>query len=115
MTNNAAMNHVLCFTECFQFQEVPFIVSVSVLLGLYLGSGLLCRMCPSVLTTFSSMRFSVAGFMRCLIHLDLTLFMVIDMSLFSFFHVDMQLCQHYVKYAFFPFDIFLLLYQKSGV
>ena len=63
-------------------------------------------MCSSVLPTFSSVRFSVAGFMlRSLIHLDL-----------SFVHGHIQLCQHHLlnMLSFFHL-IFLLLYKKSGV
>ena len=46
-------------------------------------------MCTNVLPTFSSIRFSVAGFMlRSLIHLDSSLLCgVIDMGLFSFFYI----------------------------
>ena len=53
---------------------------------------------PSVLPTFSSMRFSVAGFMlRSLIHLDLS-FVHGDRygSIFILLHVDIQLCQHHL-------------------
>ena len=52
----------------------------------------------SVLPTFSSVRFSVAGFMlKSLIHLDLS-FVHGDRygSIFIFLHVDIQLCQHHL-------------------
>ena len=51
--------------------------------------------CSSVLPTFSSVRFSVAGFMlRSLIHLDLS-FVHGDRcaSIFILLHIDIQLCQ----------------------
>ena len=70
----------------------------------------------SVLLTFSSVRFSVAGFMlRPLIHLHLS-FVHGDRygSIFIFVHVAIQLYQHHLlnMLLFFPFDIFLLLCQK---
>ena len=55
-------------------------------------------MCSNVLPTFSSIRFSVAGFMlRCLIHLDLS-FLHGDTygSIFILLHVDIQLDQHHL-------------------
>ncbi|CAO2598797.1 hypothetical protein LEMLEM_LOCUS9569, partial [Lemmus lemmus] len=55
-------------------------------------------MCSSVLPTFSSIRFSVAGFMlRSLIHLDLS-FVHGDRygSIFILIHVDIQLYQHHL-------------------
>ena len=60
-------------------------------------------MCSSVFLTFSSMRFTVAGFiLRSLIHLDLIhldlSFMHGDRygSIFILLHVDVQLCQHHL-------------------
>ncbi|CAO2640937.1 hypothetical protein LEMLEM_LOCUS25557, partial [Lemmus lemmus] len=55
-------------------------------------------MCSSVPPTFSSTRFSVAGFLlRSLIHLDLS-FVHGDRhgSIFIFLHVDIQFCQHHL-------------------
>ena len=52
----------------------------------------------SVLPTFSSIRFNVAGFMlKSLIHLDLS-FVHGDRygSIFILLHVDIQLCQHHL-------------------
>ena len=67
----------------------------------------------SVLPTFSSMRFSVAGFMlRSLIHLDLS-FVHGDRygSIFILLHVDIQLCQHHLlnMLSFFYFIFFASL------
>ena len=67
----------------------------------------------SVLPTFSSIRFSVTGFMlRSLIHLDLS-FVHGDRygSIFIFLHVDIQLCQHHLlnMLSFFPLIFFTSL------
>ena len=52
----------------------------------------------SVFLTFSSIRFSVAGFMlRSLIHLDLSFVHGYSFgSILIFLHVDIQLCQHHL-------------------
>ena len=114
------VDSVLCFTEAFQFQEVPLlIVSLSVC-----ATGVIFRkwspvpMRSSVLPTFSSKRFSMNGFMlRTLIHLDMS-FVYGDRngSIFILRHVDIQLCQHHLlnMLSFFPL-LFLLLCQKLGV
>ena len=72
--------------------------------------------CSSVLPTFSSMWFSVSGFMS-LIHLDLS-FVHGDRygSIFILLCVDIQLYQHHLLSMFSFFHlIFLILCQKSGV
>ena len=70
---------------------------------------------PSVLPTFSSMRFSVVGFMlRSLIHLDLSFVHGNRYgSIFILLHVDIQLCQHHLlnMLSFFHF-IFLASLSK---
>ena len=87
------------------FQEVPFIISLSAC-----ATRVIFRkwspvpMCSSVLPTFSSIRFSVAGFMlRSLLHLDLS-FVHGDRygSIFILLHVDIQLCQHHLLNIVFP-------------
>ena len=70
-------------------------------------------LCSSVLPTFSSIRFSVAGFMlRPLIHLDLS-FVHGDRygPIFILLHVDIQLCQHHLlnMFSFFHFIFFASL------
>ena len=63
---------------------------------------------PSVLPTFSSMRFSVVGFMmRSLIHLNLCLCMVVDMDLFSLFYM---LISSYTSIIFWIRFLFSILY-----
>ena len=75
------------------------IVSLSVCAaGVIFGKWFPVPMRSSVLATFSSIRFSVAGFMlRSLIHLDLSFVHVYrDGSIFIFLHVDIQLFQHHL-------------------
>ena len=76
-------------------------------------------MCSSVFPTFSSIRFSVTDFMlRSLNNFDLSFVHGDRYSLFSFFYMLIYSCASLlvVKYAFFfPFDIFLLFYQRSDV
>ena len=73
-------------------------------------------MCLSVLPTFSSIRFSVAGFMlRSLIHLELS-FVHDDRygSIFILLHVNIQLFQHHlVNMLFFLFNIFCFFVKKQ--
>ena len=69
----------------------------------------------SVFSTFSSMMFSVVGFMlRSLSHLDLS-FVHGDRNGFicNFLHVDIQLCQHHLlnMFSFFHFIILLVSNQ----
>ena len=72
--------------------------------------------CSSVLPTFSSIRFSVVGFMlRSLTHLDLS-FVPGDRygSIFILLHVDIQLCQYHLlnMLSFFHF-IFFRFFVKN--
>ena len=114
------VDHVLCFTELFSFRRSHLlIVSLSVYAdGFIFRKWSLVPMCSSVLSTFSSIRFSVVGFMlRSLIDLDMS-FVHGDRygSIFVLLHVHIQLCQHHLlnMLSFFPFDIFCSL-QKLGV
>ena len=68
----------------------------------------------SVLPTFSSMRFSVVGFiLRSLIHSDLSF---VHGSIFILLHIDIQLCQHHLlNMLSFSILYFLLLCQKSDI
>ena len=69
----------------------------------------------SVLPTYSSLRFSVAGFMlRSLIHLDLS-FVHGDRygSIFILLHVIIQLCHHHLLNMLSFFHFFLLLCQTQ--
>ena len=74
-------------------------------------------MCSSVLPSFSSMRFSVVGFMlRLLLYLDLS-FVHDDRhgSIFILLHVDIQLCLHHLlnMLLFFPLDIFCFFVKNQ--
>ena len=107
-------NCVLCFTEAFQFQEVPFINCFSqCATGVILRKWFPVPMRSSVLPTFSSMRLSVIDFMLWfLIHLDLS-FVYGDRygSIFILLHVNVQLCQHHLLniLSFFHFIFFASL------
>ena len=86
------VDHVLCFTDAFQFQEVPFVNCFSQCLCYwgYIYEVVPVPMRSTVLSTFSSIMFSVAGFMlRSLIHLNLR-FVHGDRygSIFILLHVD---------------------------
>ena len=96
--------HFILLTVSFALQKLfsfrrshLLIVSLSVCAaGVIFRKWSLVPVRSSVLPTFSSMRFSVAGFMlRSLIQLDLS-FVHGDRygSIFIFLHVDIQLCQH---------------------
>ena len=76
--------------KLFQFQEVPFIVSPSFCaIGVIFRKSSPVPMRSSVLLTFSSTRFGVAGFMlRSLIHLDL-----------SFMHLNTFILSTYMCYT----------------
>ena len=75
-------------------------------------------MCSSVIPTFSSMRFSVVGFiLRSLIDLDLS-FVHGDWygSIFIFLYVHIQLCQHHLlKMLSFFHLIFFCSFVKNQV
>jgi hypothetical protein len=64
--------------------------------------------CSRLFSTFSSISFSVSGFMwRFLIHLDLSSVQEIKMSRFAFFlHADCHVKQHSLlkMLSFFPLD-----------
>ena len=98
--------HFVLLTMCFALQKLfsfrrshLLIVSLSVCAaGVIFRKWFPVPMCSSVLPTFSSIRFGVAGFMlRSLIHLDLS-FVHGDRydSVFILLHVNIQLCQHHL-------------------
>ena len=68
------MHCVLCLTEASQFQEVPFIIVLSVcatrvIFGKWSALHIRSRLLP----IFSSIRFNVVGFiLKFLVHLDLS-------------------------------------------
>ena len=92
------VDHVLCFTEGFHFQEVPFIYCFSLSVC---ATGLIFRKWSPVPVHSSVLLFYEVQcgwfYVEVLIHLDLRFVHGNRYgSLFILLHVDIQLCQHHL-------------------
>ena len=110
---------VFLLSEAFLFHEVPLINhwSQSLSFGVQFRKLSLGWMSSGILSTLSSMRFSVSRFMlKSWIHLILRFVQgVINMDVFSFLHVDIQIVQHNLlkMLSFFYFIVWIRCQNPS--
>ena len=113
------IDSVFCLTEALQFYEVPFVSSRSYSTShcCSIQEFFLCAHILEAFPTFSSISFSVSGFIwSSLIDLDLILVQGDRTgSILIFLHGNRQLCHHHLlkMLSFFPLDGFSSLVEDQ--
>jgi hypothetical protein len=113
------INSVFCLTKALQFYVVPFVNTQSSITNHYCSIQEFFSPVPissRLFPTFSSLSFSVSGFMwSSLIHVDLTLVQGDkNESIHILLHDNCQLCQHdLLKMVFSPLDSFSSLVKDQ--
>ena len=114
-----SFDYVLYLTEAFQFHEVSIIVYLSACtVGVLFRKLSPVAMCWRLFPTFSSIKFSVSGFMlRALIHLDLSFVQGDRYSICILLYADIQLEQHHLVENIFLFPSYISSFfiKKSSV
>ena len=114
------IDNVRCLTETLQFYEVhlPILDLTAQAINVLFRNFSLVPISSKLFPTFSSLSFSVSGFMwNSLNHLDLS-FVQEDKnrSIHILLHVKRQLCQHFVENAVsFPLDGFSSLVKDQVI